>query len=143
MKYTNVKTVSAGALVLMVALASLPVAGKAGDRSVWSSSRATSFRCQPAVQYSINSEAVRLSLRDPVVVQVQLALRRRGYYNGEITGFMGDNTQRAIELFQVCHCCTAAPLITRWVLAALGIGSEGKTIFSGRSSGSRQSGVID
>jgi peptidoglycan hydrolase-like protein with peptidoglycan-binding domain len=142
MKNRNVKTVSAGALVLMIALAILPVAGQA-EQSVWSRSRPTSLRCQPAVQYSINSEAVRLSLRDPIVVQVQLALRRRGYYKGEITGFMGDNTQRAIELFQVSHCCTAAPLITRWVLAALGIGSEGKAVFSGRSSGPRPSGAID
>ena len=143
MENTKTKTVSAGALVLMVALASLPVAGKAGDQSVWSSSHATNIRCQPGVQYSINSEAVRLSLRDPIVVQVQLALRRRGYYKGEITGFMGDNTQRAIELFQVSRCCTTAPLITRWVLAALGIGSEGKSVFSGRSSVPRQSGGID
>src|SRR5271165_1622466 len=143
MKYTNVKTVLAGALVLMVALASLPVAGKTGDQSVWSSSRATSFRCQTGAQYSINSEAVRRSLRDPIVEQVQLALRRRGYYNGAITGFMGDKTQSAIELFQVCHCFAAAPLITRCVLAALGIGSEGKAVSSGRSSGPRPSGAVD
>jgi len=143
MKNRNIKTVSAGALVLMIALASLPVAGRAGDQRVWSRSGATSHECQTGAQYSVNSEAVRRSLRDPIVEQVQLALRRRGYYNGEITGFMGDKTQSAIELFQVCHCFAAAPLITRCVLAALGIGSEGKAVFSGRSSGPRPSGAID
>jgi peptidoglycan hydrolase-like protein with peptidoglycan-binding domain len=143
MKNTKTKTVLAGALVLTVALAGFPVAGKAGDQPVGWRSRATSLECQTGTQYRINSEAVRLTLRDHIVAQVQLALRQRGYYKGEITGFMGDETQRAIQLFQVCHCFAAAPLINRCVLAALGIGSEGKAVFSGRSSGQRFYPAID
>jgi peptidoglycan hydrolase-like protein with peptidoglycan-binding domain len=132
MKNTKAKTVSAGLLVFAVALASLPVAGIADNRPVWSRSRAARLdrlQCQTGAQYRINSEAVRLSLRDPIVKQVQLALRQRGYYQGEISGFIGDETQRAIQLFQVCHCLAAAPLINRCLLSALGIGSEGKAVF--------------
>jgi hypothetical protein len=143
MKNENVKTVSAGTLLLSVALASLPLTGNAGDQYLRWRSRATGFECQPAAQYRINSEPVLLTRRDDIVAQVQLALRRRGYYKGEITGFMGDKTQNAIQLFEVCHCCVTAPLITRWFLAALGIGSEGKAAFGGRSSGQRPSPVID
>ena len=132
-----------GALVLTVALASLPVAGKAGDEQVGWRSRAISFECQTGAQYGIYSEPVQLTLRDHIVEQVQLALRHRGYYKGEITGFMGDETQRAVQLFQVCHCCVAAPLITRWVLAELGIGSGNKAVFGGRNAGQRPSPAID
>jgi Putative peptidoglycan binding domain len=143
MKNTNPKIVSAGSLILMIALAGLPIAGKAGDQPVRWRPRATSYACQPPAQYSINSEAVRLTLNDHIVEQVQLALRQRGYYKGDINGFMGDETQRAIQLFEVCHCCTTAPLITRWVLASLGIGSEGKAVISGPSSEQRFYPSID
>jgi peptidoglycan hydrolase-like protein with peptidoglycan-binding domain len=119
------------ALIVLV-LASVPVPGRAVDQSVGSRSRATDLDCQHGAQYSVNSEAVRLSLSVPIVEQVQLALRRRGYYTGPINGFLGENTQIAIQKFQVCHCCVVAPLVTRWVLVALGIGSEGKSAVSAR-----------
>jgi len=132
-KKTKAKTDLASALVLMLlALASLPVPGRAGEQPVGSRSRATGLDCQHGAQYSVNSEAVRLSLSVPIVEQVQLALRRRGYYTGSVNGFLGQNTQIAIQKFQVCHCCAVAPLVTRWVLVALGIGSEGKSALSAR-----------
>jgi peptidoglycan hydrolase-like protein with peptidoglycan-binding domain len=118
--------------LIVLALASLPVPGRAGDQPVGSRSRATDLDCQRGVQYSVNSEAVRLSLSDPIVKQVQLALRQRGFYTGPIDGFLGQNTQIAIEKFQVFHCCAVAPLVTRWVLVALGIGSDGKSALSAR-----------
>jgi peptidoglycan hydrolase-like protein with peptidoglycan-binding domain len=118
--------------LIVVALASLAVPARAGDRSVGSHSRATDLDCQYGAQYRINSEAVRLSLSDPIVKQVQLALRQRGYYTGPINGFLGQNTQIAIQNFQVFHRCAVAPLVTRWVLVALGIGSDGKSAVSAR-----------
>jgi peptidoglycan hydrolase-like protein with peptidoglycan-binding domain len=109
-----------------VALTSLLVPGRAGDQPVGTRSRATDLDCQHGAQYRSNSEAVRLSLSDPIVKRVQLALRNRGYYTGPISGYLGENTQIAIQKFQVFHCCAVAPLVTRWVLVALGTGSDGK-----------------
>jgi peptidoglycan hydrolase-like protein with peptidoglycan-binding domain len=129
--------------LIVLALASLPVPGRAGDQPVGSRFRATDLDCKHGAQYSVNSEAVRLSLSDPVVKQVQLALRRRGYYTGPINGFLGENTQIAIQKFQVCHCCVVAPLVTRWVLVALGIGSEGKSALSARDLPNGQVPAID
>ena len=79
---------------------------------------------------AVYSEPVLLSLRVSVVEQVQQALRERGYYKGEIDGFMGENTQIAIQNFYVDHCYRVAPLITRWLLAQLGVGSDGKSAMS-------------
>ena len=129
--------------LIVVALASLPVPGRAGEQPVGSRSRATGLDCQHGAQYSVNSEAVRLSLSVPIVEQVQLALRRRGYYTGSVNGFLGQNTQIAIQKFQVCHCCAVAPLVTRWVLVALGIGSEGKSALSARDLPNGQVPAID
>ena len=68
------------------------------------------------------AEAVSLSLSAPVVRQVQVALRQRGYYAGTVTGFMGPDTQIAIQRFQIDHCAARVwPLIDRWLLVSLGI----------------------
>jgi peptidoglycan hydrolase-like protein with peptidoglycan-binding domain len=130
------------ALVLLV-LASVPVPGRAGDQSVGTRYRATGLDCQHGVQYRINSEAIRLSLSDPIVAQVQLALRRRGYYAGPINGFLGQNTQIAIQKFQISQCCAVAPLINRWVLVGLRIGSEGKSAETARDLPNGQVPAID
>jgi len=126
MKNTKAKAGSVGALVLIfLALASFPAAGRARDQDIQ--------YYQKGPEYGVYSESVVLSMRVPIVEQVQLALRQRGYYKGEIDGFMGDNTQIAIQLFYVDQCHRVAPLITRWLLARLGIGSEGKAALSARS----------
>jgi Putative peptidoglycan binding domain len=68
------------------------------------------------------AEAVSLSLDARVVRQVQAALRQRGYYTGTVTGFMGDETQNAIQRFQIDHCAARVwPLIDPWLLVGLGI----------------------
>jgi len=141
---TKAKTGSASALVLFVlAVASLLVPGRAGDQPVRSPSHATDLDCQRGAQYRVNSEAVRLSLSDPIVKRVQLALRNRGYYTGPINGYLGENTQIAIQKFQVFHCCAVAPLVTRWVLVALGIGSDGKSAVSARGLSNGEVPAID
>jgi Putative peptidoglycan binding domain len=120
MKSTKAKAGSGDALVLiLLALAGLPVASLALDQN-------TRFY-QRGAEYGVYSEPIRLSLRTPIVEQVQLALRQRGYYSGEIDGFMGENTQISIQKFYVDNCYRVAPLITRWLLVRLGIGSEGKS----------------
>jgi peptidoglycan hydrolase-like protein with peptidoglycan-binding domain len=106
-------------VLILLTLASFPVASVAFDQHIQYDQR--------GAEYSVYSEPIRLSLSTPIVEQVQLALRLRGYYRGEISGFMGDNTQRAIQRFYVDNCHRAAPLVTRWLLVRLGIGSEGKS----------------
>jgi len=83
-----------------------------------------------AQQYSFNSPAVLFSVRPPVVKQVQIALRHRGYYAGAVDGFVGYATQIAIQRFQLDHCQRVAPLITRQLLVSLGIEREGKSTAS-------------
>jgi peptidoglycan hydrolase-like protein with peptidoglycan-binding domain len=127
MKNTKAKTGSGNALVLIVlALASFPVVGKTRGQD------ASFNRHGPA--FGFNSEPIRLSVSVPTVEQVQLALRHRGYYKGEIDGFLGESTQIAIQMFYVDQCYPAAPVVTRWLLARLGIGSEGKSPVSTPSS---------
>ena len=92
MKSTNARAGSGDTLVLIfLALASFPVAGIAFDQ------RTPYYR--RGVEYNVYSEPIRLSLSTHIVAQVQLALRQRGYYRGAIDGFMGDNTQIAIQMF--------------------------------------------
>ena len=120
MKKTKAKIGSGDALVLVIlALASFPAAGRAHDQDAQFNRQGPSF--------GIFSEPVLLSLRVSIVEQVQHALRERGYYKGEIDGFMGENTQIAIQTFYVDHCYRVAPVITRWLLAQLGVGSDGKS----------------
>jgi hypothetical protein len=77
-------------------------------------------------EYATNSPAVLLSQRDPVVKRLQIELRRLGYCTGAIDGFMGQDTQNAIELYGVDHGHRTAPVITRWLLTSLGISREKK-----------------
>ena len=125
-----------------MAIASQAAATFAGE-PIRSHSRAADLDCQRGAQYRVNSEAVRLSLSDPIVKRVQLALRNRGYYTGPINGFLGENTQIAIQKFQIFHCCAVAPLVTHWVLVALGIGSDGKSAVSVRGLSNGEVPAID
>ena len=126
MKSTKTRAGSVDALVLiLLVLLSFPVASMAFDQQVQERRRGP--------EYNVYSETIRLSLSTPIVEQVQLALRQRGYYRGEIDGFMGENTQISIQEFCVDNCYRAAPVITRWLLVRLGIGSDGKSALSARS----------
>ena len=125
MKITKARASSGDTLVLIfLALASFPVAAIAFDQPV--------PYYQRGAEYNVYSEPIRLSLSTHIVEQVQLALRQRGYYRGEIDGFMGENTQISIQGFYVDNCHPSAPLITRWLLVRLGIGSEGKSALRAR-----------
>ena len=53
--------------------------------------------------------------------QVQIALRRQGYYSGASDGFLGYKTDRAISKFQLEHRHPVRPLVDRWLLETLGI----------------------
>ena len=53
--------------------------------------------------------------------EVQLALRRQGYYTGVANGFMGYRTDLAISRFQLDHCHPVRPVVDRWLLTSLGI----------------------
>jgi peptidoglycan hydrolase-like protein with peptidoglycan-binding domain len=136
MKSKKTRAGSGDALVLiLLALSTIPVASRAFGQDIPYHRR--------GAEYSVYSEPVRLSLSAPIVEQVQLALRERGYYSGETDGFIGENTQISIQEFYVDNCYRASPVITRWLLVRLGIGSEGKSAFRARSSRQAEYPPID
>jgi hypothetical protein len=55
------------------------------------------------------------------VKSVQIALRKRHYYQGAADGFLGQETGAAIERFQMDHGLRVKPVIDRPLLVALGI----------------------
>jgi hypothetical protein len=70
---------------------------------------------------SENQDAAILSTSDRVVKQVQVTLSSLGYDTGPHTGFMGEKTQIAIQLFEVNHCYPVRPEINRRLLIWLGM----------------------
>src|SRR5271169_4890431 len=128
MKSTKARAGSGDTLVfIFLALASFPVASIAFDQHIQ--------YYQRGAEYNVYSEPIRLSLSTHIVEQVQLSLRQRGYYRGQIDGFMGDNTQIAIQMFYLDNCYRVAPLVTSWLLVRLGIGWDGKSALNARSLG--------
>ncbi len=59
---------------------------------------------------------------DRVVVDVQIQLRRDGYYTGAIDGVLGPMTRRAITAFQVDNGLAVTSSIDEPTLATLGVG---------------------
>lgn len=57
-----------------------------------------------------------------IIRKVQISLRNRGYYNGIVDGFLGQNTVIGIQRFQLDHDQIARPFIDRSLLVSLGIG---------------------
>jgi Putative peptidoglycan binding domain len=53
--------------------------------------------------------------------QVQIALRRQGYYSGAADGFLGYKTDIAISKFQLEHRHPVRPIVDQWLLVTLGI----------------------
>jgi len=65
---------------------------------------------------------------ESIVTSVQIALRKRHYYQGVVDGFFGEGTGIAIERFQMDHCLRVRPVINRPLLIALGI-VNGPTVY--------------
>jgi peptidoglycan hydrolase-like protein with peptidoglycan-binding domain len=59
-----------------------------------------------------------------IVREVQISLRKRGYYAGIIDGFLGQDTAIAIQRFQMDHGQTVKPVIERPLLVSLGIRND-------------------
>jgi peptidoglycan hydrolase-like protein with peptidoglycan-binding domain len=57
----------------------------------------------------------------PIVREVQIALRNRGYYADAVDGYVGESTAIGIQRFQVDHCQRVRPVIDRTLLVSLGI----------------------
>jgi len=57
----------------------------------------------------------------PEVRQVQTALRRLGYYRGDVDGDFGENTQNALENYQVSTGETVTGTLSEGVLSRLGV----------------------
>lgn len=57
----------------------------------------------------------------PEVRQVQTALRRMGYYRGDIDGDFGVNTQNALENYQVSSGEPVTGMLSQGVLSRLGV----------------------
>jgi len=105
--------------------ASAPTA--AVGRSLAGSSRAAREENRPHGKYaqnpeaSANSGAAILSTSARVVKQVPVTIRGLGYDTGPITGFLGEKTQIAIQMFELDHCYPVGPEINRRLLIWLGI----------------------
>jgi hypothetical protein len=107
--------VSQYAALAVIALVLTGAAAASGARPPKVPSSATS---------GIDAQEVPLSERAPVVKQVQLALRQRGYYRGTISGFLGQPTYVAIQMFEIDHHCDhVRPMVDNCLLAGLGIRS--------------------
>jgi peptidoglycan hydrolase-like protein with peptidoglycan-binding domain len=102
---------------VLTALASILVLGNVSGASGAPRPNASYFGARGTTE----AEAVSLSLDARVVRQVQAALRQRGYYAGALTGFMGQETQIAVQRFQIDHGARVWPLIDRRLLVGLGI----------------------
>jgi hypothetical protein len=69
---------------------------------------------QTRLSYPSSSDSV-------IVRRVQIALQDRGYYQGRLDGFLGQDTANAIQMFQVDHCMRAIPVVDRPLLVSLGL----------------------
>ena len=58
------------------------------------------------------------------VRQVQQALHRLGYYNGDVDGDFGPNTQNALQRYQMSAGEPVTGTLTRGVLGRLGVGGR-------------------
>ena len=59
------------------------------------------------------------------VRQVQAALHRLGYYNGQVDGDFGPNTQNAVQEYQINAGQPATGTLTLGVLGSLGVNTAG------------------
>jgi Putative peptidoglycan binding domain len=62
-----------------------------------------------------------LGYSGPVVSEVQVALRRLGYYHGQVDGLFGSSTQEAVQAYQVATHRPATGLLDQSTLSTLGV----------------------
>lgn len=80
---------------------------------------ARSLPMNPTVESETRSAIVGYSV--PEVRQVQTTLRRLGYYRGDVDGDFGENTQNALERYQVSTGEPVTGTLNQGVLSRLGV----------------------
>ena len=98
--------------------------------------------CSIAYIFLKNNEVEALSKygsRGDEVIQIQTKLKRWGYYNGNIDGIYGSQTQEAVRYFQRKNGLTVDGIAGPKTLAAMGITSSS----SGSSSSSSNSSNVN
>ncbi len=86
----------------------------------------STYYARPALSLSFSSSPSYYRSRtadyaDDLAVDVQRALRRRGYYRGEIDGDVGPGTRGAIRQYQYAHRLEVTGRIDRSLLRSLGL----------------------
>lgn len=74
--------------------------------------------------------------RGDEVKQIQTKLKDWGYYNGNVDGIFGSETEKAVKSFQRKNNLTVDGIVGDKTLAALGINSKSSNSNSGNTSGS-------
>jgi len=72
----------------------------------------------------------------PAVTEIQTRLKNWGYYNGDVDGVYGSQTEKAVRWFQQKNGLSADGQVGDLTLAALGIPPSGGSSESGNSGGS-------
>jgi Putative peptidoglycan binding domain len=83
---------------------------------------ARSLPLGPTVETQTRSAIVGYSV--PEVRQVQTTLRRLGYYRGDVDGDFGENTQNALERYQVSTGEPVTGTLNEGVLSRLGVSTR-------------------
>ena len=83
---------------------------------------ARSLPMGPTVETATRTAIVGYSV--PEVRQVQTTLRRLGYYRGDVDGDFGENTQNALERYQVSTGEPVTGTLSEGVLSRLGISTR-------------------
>lgn len=75
----------------------------------------------PTVEVSVNPEYKTLNMgsKGDEVTRLQETLKQHGYYDGEVDGRYGNQTRKAVELFQYCHGLSADGIAGRATLSVL------------------------
>ena len=75
----------------------------------------------PTVEVSLNPEYKTLNMgsKGENVTRLQETLKQYGYYEGEVDGRYGNQTRKAVELFQYCHGLSADGIAGRATLSVL------------------------
>jgi peptidoglycan hydrolase-like protein with peptidoglycan-binding domain len=84
----------------------------------------------------------RVDYNEALVSRLQRALRRRGYYGGRISGFLGQDTQEAIARFQVEAGDAVSAVPDRSLLVSLGLIRRHKPWASSKKSHRTQSPFV-
>jgi hypothetical protein len=83
---------------------------------------ARSLPMEPTVETETRTAVVGYSV--PEVRQVQTTLRRLGFYRGDVDGDFGENTQNALERYQVSTGEPVTGTLNQGVLSRLGVSTR-------------------